>query len=315
MKLARSICSLVIIVLVACSTRTENATPQTAVAPTIFVTESPEVVGTPIPPVSQTLVATSSPAGFPPTNTPTPAQPTPPQASAAIVPSPITTLSLKGDFSNQSALQALYPDPRIVVTGLSVQRPLSGTGEEAITETLTIVLSEAYWEDNRLKHIVLLASDRMQNECVFCGAPISGAIFILDGDTWRLDIAHDNFAEVGSWGFPPRVRLIQIGPRKYGIAIENDIGAWGAVERSLYLFAALNGQLAQILMVPDIRVESADLAHEGQRILTVTSKYGFAAGTNSEYYDFTISSWTYGMEQPVFEQQTYVFNGIEYVKP
>jgi hypothetical protein len=229
--------------------------------------------------------------------------------------SPATIASFRGRFTNQKALQVLYPDFASKVMDSQIQLPTPDHGLGSSNETLTVILSETYWEDRQIKHVLLLASDWAKETCHGCGAPLIGAIFDLDNDIWKLEIVHDDFAALGSFGYPPPVHVVRIGPRKYGFMFTVDFSAQGALERSLFMYAPSGGQIKKMLWVPEVYVEAADLFNIGRRPVWVTSEFGFIKGSNPNYYDFTISLWGNGIFSPKFEKKIYSFDGSEYQTP
>ncbi len=190
---------------------------------------------------------------------------------------------------------------------------LANRGGSPFTETLTVILSEPYWEGDQLKHALLLSSNYKQDACHACGAPISGAIFVFQKNVWQLQLWEKNFAEIGTYGYPPPVKLIQIGPRKYGFMFYIRFVGGADIADSLLLYAPLAGHITQLLDLPNVHDEAEDLAHPGSYYVLFKSQYGFVESkAGGAYYDFYFTFWAYGTPYPTL---TYVFNGSVYVAP
>lgn len=226
---------------------------------------------------------------------------------------PVATAFFSGPFSNEVALHSLYPNPETRVSDLEVQIPRTVEGG-IVTNTLQVILSESYWEDGRMEHVILLASDWLKGLGRYRGAPLIGVIFVWEAERWKLEIAQSNFAELGQWGYPPDVRLVRIGPRKYGYLFQIESGMQGGSNISLELYAPLQGGIVPLLGIGGVRVEVPDLLGPNQTVIKVKSTYGFVAGHNPEYYDFAISTWRNDKNATTFEHRVYSFNGTQYTE-
>ncbi len=193
---------------------------------------------------------------------------------------------------------------------------LANLGGSPFTETLTVILSEPYWEDGQLKHGLLVASNYMKDACHACGAPVSGAIFTFQKNVWQLQLWDEGFAEIGANGYPPPVKLTRIGPRKYGFLFYLHYAMGAGSEDSLLLYSPLAGHITQLLSVSNVHIEAVDLVNPFLFHVVLKSQYGFIEGkSGAPYYDFHIIRWGDGTLYPAFGQETYVFNGSVYEGP
>ena len=262
-----------------------QTTPTPAVA-ALLPSASPTVMST------QTTVARPSPLDTPtPTSAPVPVQ-------------------LANGFSTASALSLLYAGRKATVDSSQVH--LTDTGE-----TLTVVLSQAYWQDSQLRHMIVLSSDRDADGCHACGSALSVATFAWheDDHIWKSELFQEDFDVLGFFGYPPEVTsLIRIGPRKYGLMFLSDNISQGSLERYLFVYALIDDSFRKVLQIQGVRHEIGNILPQNPdyRMVMVKSEYGFVPGNNSDYYDFEIAYWGTGTYSPTYWFEKYIFDGQEY---
>jgi hypothetical protein len=81
-------------------------------------------------------------------------------------------------------------------------------------------------------------------DCHSCQPAIGVAQFVWQDRKWKLESANETVSFLGSWGRPPFVNLMAIGPSKYGVLLSIDDGGQGYMFGSKWLLAPIGKTVA-----------------------------------------------------------------------
>jgi hypothetical protein len=88
-------------------------------------------------------------------------------------------------------------------------------------------------------------------DCHSCEPAIGVARFVWQGLKWKLDRANATVGLYGSWGGPPFVNLMAIGPSQYGVLLSKDDGGQGYMFGSKWLLAPVGKTVAEVWNIQD----------------------------------------------------------------
>jgi len=83
-------------------------------------------------------------------------------------------------------------------------------------------------------------------DCHSCEPAIGVAQFVWQDQKWKLEKANATVGFYGSWGGPPLVELVAIGPSRYGVLISVDDGGQGYMFGSKWLLAPSAKTVAEV---------------------------------------------------------------------
>ena len=88
-------------------------------------------------------------------------------------------------------------------------------------------------------------------DCHSCEPAIGVAQFVWQDQKWKLERANATVGFYGSWGRPPFVNLMAIGPSQFGILLSVDYGGQGYVFGSKWLLAPVGETVAEVWNIQD----------------------------------------------------------------
>lgn len=88
-------------------------------------------------------------------------------------------------------------------------------------------------------------------DCHSCEPAIGVAQFVWQDQKWKLERANATVSFYGSWGGPPIVDLMAIGPSQYGVLLSKDDGGQGYMFGSKWLLAPIGKTVAEVWNIQD----------------------------------------------------------------
>jgi hypothetical protein len=95
------------------------------------------------------------------------------------------------------------------------------------------------------------AHDPLGFDCHSCEPAIGVAQFVRQDLKWKLEGANPTVGFYGSWGGPPSVSLMAIGPSKHGVLLSEDNGGQGYMFGSKWLLAPIGKTVAEVWNIQD----------------------------------------------------------------
>jgi hypothetical protein len=95
------------------------------------------------------------------------------------------------------------------------------------------------------------AHDPSGFECHACQPAIGVAQFIWQDQRWKLETANATVGFYGSWGGPPFVDLVAIGPSRYGVLVSVEDGGQGYTDGYKWLLAPIGKTVAEVWNIQD----------------------------------------------------------------
>ncbi len=88
-------------------------------------------------------------------------------------------------------------------------------------------------------------------DCHSCEPAIGVAQFVWQDQKWKLERANATVGFYGSWGGPPFVDLVTIGPSRYGVLLSEEFGGQGYMFGSKWLLAPIGKTVAEVWNIQD----------------------------------------------------------------
>lgn len=88
-------------------------------------------------------------------------------------------------------------------------------------------------------------------DCHSCDPAIGVAQFVWQSQKWELEKANATVGFYGSWGSPPFVDLVAIGPSRYGVLLSVNDGGQGYTFGSKWLLAPIGKTVAEVWRIQD----------------------------------------------------------------
>ena len=88
-------------------------------------------------------------------------------------------------------------------------------------------------------------------DCHSCEPAIGVAQFVWQDQKWKLESANGTVGFYGSWGAPPYVDLVAIGPSKYGLLLSVADGGQGYMFGSKWLLAPVGKTVVEAWKIQD----------------------------------------------------------------
>lgn len=88
-------------------------------------------------------------------------------------------------------------------------------------------------------------------DCHSCEPAIGVAQFVWQDQGWKLENGNSIVGFYGSWGNPPTLNLVAIGPSHYGVMLSDDFGGQGYMSGSKWLLAAVGNTVAEVWRIQD----------------------------------------------------------------
>lgn len=225
---------------------------------------------------------------------------------------------LYGNYDKDSKT-SLWDDPVIPAR----MKGSTGTLESHQPAIVHVLLDQDFSESGKRKHLMLTwAGPEDQTQVSHPSkALIGGAVFLDEGNTWRLEAQNKTIVWDGSFGQPDRASLVRIGPDRYGIRLEDGFYINGEDNGSAHILIAWNGTIVNALSLETVADNLGSMCGEPGHgpCYHDELKIDFVSGRNSEYFDI-ITNWI-GLQatggRPTMHSarpQRFVFHNGTYIK-
>ncbi len=113
-------------------------------------------------------------------------------------------------------------------------------------------------------------------DCHSCAPAIGVAQLVWQDQKWKLEGANATVGFYGSWGDPPYVNLVAIGPSHYGVLLSGEFGGQGYMSGLVWLLAPIGTTVAEVWKIQDEQDDSG--AHDPKGFDGPSVRYRSAAG-------------------------------------
>ncbi len=150
---------------------------------------------------------------------------------------------------------------------------------------------------------------------------IGGAVFEKVPGGWKVLIRTPAIAEMGSYGRPPDGRLVQIGPKRWGVEYTPGFSNMGITTGGFALIAEGNGALRQVLALTGTSEENGGACDEDEdNCYAFDSEARYVPGGNADWFDVEIitsgsRAGRDGKAEDFSETKRFVFDGKAYRIP
>lgn len=196
---------------------------------------------------------------------------------------------LYGNYDKDSKT-SLWDDPVIPAS----MKDSTGTLESHQPAIVHILLNQDFFESGKHKHLLLTwAGPEDQTQVIHPSkALIGGAVFLDEGNTWRLEAQNKTIVWDGSFGQPNQASLVRIGPYRYGIRLEDGFYINGEDNRSAHILIAWNATIVNALSLETVADNLGSMCGEPGHGSCYHDelKIDFVSGRNPEYFDI-ITNW------------------------
>ncbi len=147
---------------------------------------------------------------------------------------------------------------------------------------------------------------------------IGGALFEKVPGGWKPAVRTPEIARIGSFGKPPDGRLVQIGPKRWGVEYTPAFSNMGVSSGGFALIAEGNGALRQVLSLPGTSEENGGACDEDQdTCYAFDSEVSYVPGANADWFDVEITTsgsraGRDGKAEDFSVTKRFVFDGTEY---
>jgi hypothetical protein len=188
----------------------------------------------------------------------------------------------------------------------------------------TLVTVEGAYEipDTAPERILLITAASPEGLDSHGQAPtIGGALFEKVPGGWKAAVRTPKIAEMGSYGKPPDGRLVQIGPKRWGVEYTPGFSNMGVTSGGFALIAEGNGALRQVLALTGTSEENGGACDEDQdTCYAFDSEVSYGPGANADWFDVEITTsgsraGRDGKAEDFSETKRFVFDGKEYRIP
>lgn len=128
----------------------------------------------------------------------------------------------------------------------------------AVSAEIILMATVPTWRDpkHKIEEIYLVTSAVPAHaplgfDCHSCEPAIGVAQFVWQDQKWNLEKANPTVGFYGSWGGPPFVNLMAIGPSQYGVLLSEDYGGQGYTDGSKWLLAPIGKTVAEVWNIHD----------------------------------------------------------------
>jgi len=125
-----------------------------------------------------------------------------------------------------------------------------GSGKVAVS----LVLAAQVW-DREISKLFLVSSAHLASEkdfsCHACQPTIGMAVFVWRTSRWVLESASPTVGKYGSWGEPPDIMLLRVGPDKYGILLSKEDGGQGYSWSERHLLIPIGKTVHEVWSIQD----------------------------------------------------------------
>ena len=232
---------------------------------------------------------------------------------------PATTVLANPTVSVLSSMRESIPTGRQVLEAMYGNEALSINDTEAIlpafvpdrTTTVHINLMACFWEGTDEKCLVV--TDGSFDNCHVCQADIDGAIFQLINGSWELVTFQPKVISLGSFGYAPKGRMIQIGPDKHAALIKSGWAGQGYEGEYSTIIAEIDGGFRVVLNLLVSEMEES-FAKDGASSFEwgYSSKMEFFPDDRSDYYNLVVTRFGVNREGKKFKTvESYMFSDTE----
>ncbi|MFN3329925.1 MAG: hypothetical protein ACK419_03255, partial [Pyrinomonadaceae bacterium] len=133
-----------------------------------------------------------------------------------------------------------------------------------------------------------LGDDEIFGSCHACGVPISIAVFIQKNGTWRFELFNRNIGAQGSFGSPPQMSLVKIGPQKHALLLERGFTGQGITEFSYSYLWHKDGVITEHQIPIPFSDTSGYYSPDQDGYVEFDFKIEYLPNNGSEYYDIKV---------------------------
>ncbi len=196
---------------------------------------------------------------------------------------------LYGNYNNDSKT-SLWDNPVIP----SMMKDSTGTLESHQPAVVHVLLDQDISESGKRKHVLLTwAGPEDQTQVIHPSKVlIGGAVFLDEGDNWRLEAENKTIVWDGSFGQPGQASLVRIGRDRYGIRLEDGFYINGEDNESAHILIAWNATIVNALSLETVADNLGSICGERGHgpCYHDELKVDFVPGRNPEYFDI-ITQW------------------------
>ncbi len=195
---------------------------------------------------------------------------------------------LFGNFSPKTKASE-YDIPQTAAPDL--KSPWFSAGDELVVRPLRVLEAK---EDGKRKIILLtfaVPKARGAFDCHACAPFIGAAVFVHDGQHWKVESSRTVITQGGGFGYPPKdFRVLQVGPRRIGIEMTDRYEGQGEATKAITILVPWNGKVNEALRF---------ITHDDDRgacglpggLPCYSNQKGFlvAATKNKDYFDIALN--------------------------
>jgi hypothetical protein len=137
-------------------------------------------------------------------------------------------------------------------------------------------------------------------DCHSCEPVIGVAQFVWQVQKWKLEKANPTVGFYGSWGGPPSVNLVAIGPSRYGVLLSREDGGQGYMFGSKWLLAPVGNAVAEIWKIQDEQddfgaydpkgVDGPSIRYRSAAAIRFSCIFDDSCGNGNGYFDIEVIS-------------------------
>jgi hypothetical protein len=152
-----------------------------------------------------------------------------------------------------------------------------------------VVLNSPIWGATRRQMLVVSSVPPDGNDCHACGVLLSAYTFV-DRDTgWFLESSNSYLDETGSFGQPPRLQTIKLGPNLWGFAAEASYMAQGQSTTDMIIYAPVLDKFTKVLTYEEESDNSGFALTDDSRFSSKTS-ISYGPGVRAGFFDIHLAS-------------------------
>jgi hypothetical protein len=224
-----------------------------------------------------------------------------------------------GEFDEAKAMTFLYGN-----WDEAKECSLEKTGAKDAPGSPSLVTVEGAYEipDTSPERVLFITAANGEGEDSHAQAPsIGGVLFEKVPGGWKAVLRTEEIVKLGSYGKPPDGRLVQVGPKRWGVEYTPTFGAMGVTEGGLALIAETGGALRLLLSLPEISAENGgDCDEEQETCYAFDSEVRYVPGTNAEWFDVEVLTTgsrrgENGKAEEFSQTKRFAFDGTRYSVP
>lgn len=129
-------------------------------------------------------------------------------------------------------------------------------------------------------------------DCHACAPLVGAAVFVASGSAWKVESKDIAVAFMGGFGRPPaEAKIVNIGPRRVGIEIDDSYAGQGVTVESKHLFVPWHDKVKDALsrVVSNDNEGTCGKDAGGIACYASSRKLLFVPGANPDYYDIELT--------------------------